>query len=486
MASRPYRRLQICKFASNRPAPVYCLSNEASWRRSADPQHIPPPASRVPLGPATTNGLSIPATSHFSSRRRPRRTRTSPASAGAARRAQAASSQSSGDPTAASTASLAVPFNQLDLHPTVLSGVASRGFSVTTPIQAQAIPVVRRGGDLIACAETGTGKTAAFVLPLLDRLIRQREQADTPLPQRTRALILAPTRELAVQVDDDITGFAYHTNISSVVVCGGMPSDPQERALRAGVDIVVATPGRLMDHMRSGICDFTGLQVLVLDEADRMLDMGFWPDIQRIVEALPVERQTMLFSATMAGEVVTLANAVVRNPEMVGQPSANQLAPSIAHAIEEMPRDKKADWLAQFLRHEEGPVLVFVRTKRGADRLATRLAAFGIRCAALHADLVQQRRTSAVEGFRSGRFKALVATDLAARGLDIHGITHVINYDVPSTKEAYVHRVGRTGRADLTGTAITLVAPEERKTLHAIAREVGLSLLTPASAPPSA
>ena len=368
-----------------------------------------------------------------------------------------------------------VPFDTLHLHPAVVKGVASRGFKVTTPIQAQVIPVAREGGDIIACAETGTGKTAAFVLPILDRLIRTRESGEG-LRHKTKVLVLAPTRELAVQVDDDITGFAYHTSLRSAVVCGGLPSEPQERALQAGVDIVVATPGRLMDHMRSGVPDFSALEVLVLDEADRMLDMGFWPDIQRIVEALPRERQTLLLSATMPEEVVKLANEVVRHPRMVGKPRANKVATTISHAIEEVSAAGKAEWLARFLRREAGPILVFVRTKRGADRLADRLKSAGVRCAPLHADLSQPQRTSAVEGFRAGRFKALVATDLAARGLDIHGITHVINFEVPSTREAYVHRVGRTGRADALGTAITLVAPEERRALAALEREVGLGL----------
>jgi len=356
-----------------------------------------------------------------------------------------------------------------------VDGVAARGFKLTTPIQTQVIPVARDGRDIIACAETGTGKTAAFVLPILDRLIRTRE-AGTTTAGKTRVLVLAPTRELAVQVDDDITGFAYHSGISSVVVCGGMPSEPQERALRAGVDIVVATPGRLMDHMRCGVTDFSALEVLVLDEADRMLDMGFWPDIQKIVESLPTERQTLLLSATIAGDVVKLANAVVKDPEIIGQPRSNQVATTISHAIEQMPSGSKTEWLAGFLRREHGPILVFCRTKRGADRLSDRLKSAGVRCAALHADLSQAQRTSAMEGFRAGRFKALVATDLAARGLDIRGITHVVNFEVPSTKEAYVHRVGRTGRADATGTAITLVSPEERRALATLEREVGMEL----------
>ena len=368
-----------------------------------------------------------------------------------------------------------VPFDSLGLHPALLRGVADRSFEKTTPIQTAVIPAAREGGDLVVCAETGTGKTAAFVLPILDRLLREDERGcGTGEPPRTRVLVLTPTRELAVQIDDDIQGFAYHTRLSSVAVYGGVPADPQERALRAGVDIVVATPGRLMDHMRGGAASFDGLQVLVLDEADRMMDMGFWPDVRHIVATLPAERQTLLFSATIPDEVRKQASAIVRGARMIADGVPNGPARTITHAIESMPSAGKAEWLARFLRRETGPVLVFVRTKRGADRLALRLSQSGVRVAALHADRSQSQRSAAVEGLRSGRYTALVATDLAARGLDIDGITHVINYEVPATREAYVHRVGRTGRADATGTAVTLVAPDERKAFEALARQVGI------------
>jgi ATP-dependent RNA helicase RhlE len=323
--------------------------------------------------------------------------------------------------------------------------------------------VARGGVDLIACAETGTGKTAAFVLPILERLLLHRMPAQLGEAARTAVLILTPTRELAVQIDDDIQGFAYHTGLSSVAVYGGAPSEPQERALRAGVDIVVATPGRLMDHMRMGATDFSRLDVLVLDEADRMMDMGFWPDITRIVSELPASRQTLLFSATIPEEVMSRARTITRDAQM----------------IENGARNGPAAWLARFLRHEAGPVLVFVRTKIGADRLASRLIAQGIRTTALHADRTQQQRSAAVEGLKSGRFTAIVATDLAARGLDIEGISHVVNYEVPSTREAYVHRVGRTGRAHLSGTAVTLVAPEERRAMNALARELSIVVQEP-------
>ena len=373
--------------------------------------------------------------------------------------------------------SLRVPFETLGLHPALLSAVAERGYIETMPIQTDVVPAALAGGVLIACAETGTGKTAAFLLPILDHLIRDDDGAGPAArPAGTSVLILTPTRELAVQIEDDIQGFAYHTQVSSIAVYGGVPSDPQERALRAGADIVVATPGRLMDHMRAGAAEFSRLRVLVLDEADRMMDMGFWPDVRYIVSVLPIERQTLLFSATMPPEVVAQANAIVRDARTIGTGTANGPARTITHRIESMPSAKKVEWLGQFLRREAGPVLVFARTKRGADRLAVKLAAAGVRTAALHADRTQAQRAAALEGLRSGRYTALVATDVAARGLDIDAVTHVINYEVPSTREAYVHRVGRTGRADAAGTAVTLVAPEERRALEVLARDVGIQI----------
>ena len=278
-------------------------------------------------------------------------------------------------------------------------------------------------------------------------------------------LVLAPTRELAVQIEDEIHGLAYHTPITSAAVYGGVEMGMQERALRAGVDIVVATPGRLMDHMRQQNADLSGVEVLVLDEADRMMDMGFWPDVRRIIAALPSARQTLLFSATMPDEVVRLALEIVREPKYVQVGQRSEPAKTITHRAEIVPSTGKLEWLIEHLRRPEGPVLVFSRTKIGAERLARKLAAAGIRCTALHADRTQEQRRAAVEGFRGGKYTVLVATDIAARGLDIDGIHTVINYEVPDSPEAYVHRVGRTGRADEAGQAITLVAPEERRAL---------------------
>jgi len=333
------------------------------------------------------------------------------------------------------------------------------------------------GSDLIGCADTGTGKTAAFLLPILNRMLRAR----AALPDErgfTRVLILAPTRELCVQIEDDVQGFTYHTDLTSIAVYGGVPMDQQERALKSGVDIVVATPGRLMDHMRSSAVGFDRLDTLVLDEADRMMDMGFWPDVRRIVAALPdsAARQTLLFSATMPEDVMKLADEVVLGAKYVQIGSDGGPAKGITHTVENVPAGQKAEWLARFLRRAGGPVLVFVRTKSGAERLTRRLASAGLKAAALHADRTQVQRSHAIEGFRSGRYRVLVATDVAARGLDIDGITHVVNYEVPSNRETYVHRVGRTGRADATGTALTLVAPEELRALQALKRSFGLEM----------
>jgi ATP-dependent RNA helicase RhlE len=370
-----------------------------------------------------------------------------------------------------------VGFETLGLEPSLIEGVRIRGFAATTPIQSAVIPIVMGGDDLIGCADTGTGKTAAFLLPILNRMLKAREAA----PEErgfTRVLILAPTRELCVQIEDDVQGFIYHTDITSVAVYGGVEMGAQERALKSGVDIVVATPGRLMDHMRSKHVSFDKLDTLVLDEADRMMDMGFWPDVRRIVAALPdaAARQTLLFSATMPEEVMRLADEVVREAKYVQIGSAGGPAKSITHTVENVPASQKTEWLAKFLRRAGGPVLVFVRTKSGAERLGRRLAAMGLKAAALHADRTQAQRTQAIEGFRSGRYRVLVATDVAARGLDIDGITHVVNYEVPTNREMYVHRVGRTGRAEMTGTALTLVSPEEVRALQALQRSFGIEM----------
>jgi len=366
-----------------------------------------------------------------------------------------------------------IPFDKLSLDDRLLSGIRDLGWQETRPVQSGVIPLALAGGDVIACAETGTGKTAAFLVPILQRFLNE----PPPQPPRTRALVLAPTRELAVQIEDQVQGLTYHTTVSSVAVFGGVPMDQQEFALRAGVDIVVATPGRLMDHMRHESVDYSGLEILVLDEADRMLDMGFWPDVQRLMSALPAKRQTLLFSATMPAEVLKLTQEFLHEPKYVQVGRRGGPAQTISHNVQTVAAGEKTQWLARWLRDEAtGPVLIFCRTKIGAEKLAGRLSGMGIRAASLHADRTQQQRMAAVEGFRTGTYPVLVATDVAARGLDIDGIAHVVNYEVPDTPEAYVHRVGRTGRAESTGNALTLVAPEEVRALRALEKAVGVQL----------
>jgi ATP-dependent RNA helicase RhlE len=373
-----------------------------------------------------------------------------------------------------------IAFDSLSLDPRLLHGIRDLGWAETRPVQSGVIPLALAGDDVIACAETGTGKTAAFLVPILQQFLREQTTGEGPKPSAkagTRALILAPTRELAVQIEDQVQGLTYHTTVSSVAVFGGVPMTQQEQALKANVDIVVATPGRLMDHMRHNAVSFGPLEVLVLDEADRMLDMGFWPDVQRILAALPVKRQTLLFSATMPAEVLKLTKEFLHQPKYVQVGRRGGPAQTITHAVRTVPAGEKAQWLARWLREEAtGPVLVFCRTKIGADRLASRLGGMGIRTVALHADRTQQQRMAAVEGFRTGTYPVLVATDVAARGLDIDGIAHVVNFEVPDTPEAYVHRVGRTGRAESTGTALTLAAPEELRALRALEKAVGIQL----------
>jgi ATP-dependent RNA helicase RhlE len=371
-----------------------------------------------------------------------------------------------------------VAFASLNLDPRLLEGIRDLGFSDTRPVQSAVIPLALAGQDLIACAQTGTGKTVAFVVPMVQWLLttpRALVDGEAAAVQ-SRVLVLAPTRELAVQIEDEIHGLSYHTPITSAAVYGGVEMGMQERALRAGVDIIVATPGRLIDHMRQQNADLSAIQLLVLDEADRMMDMGFWPDVRRIISAMPAVRQTLLFSATMPDDVVRFALEIVRDAKyvQVGQRSAP--AKAITHRAAVVPAGKKIDWLIDHLRKPEGPVLIFSRTKIGADRLARRLAAAGVRCIALHADRTMDQRRQAVEGFRGGKYTVLVATDIAARGLDIDGIHTVINYEMPDSPDAYVHRVGRTGRADEVGQALTLVTPEERPALALLEKSVGVRL----------
>jgi ATP-dependent RNA helicase RhlE len=361
-------------------------------------------------------------------------------------------------------------FPQFALAPPIQRGIAALGFEEPRPIQAETIPAALEGRDILGLAQTGTGKTAAFALPILQRLHAQRR----PGP---RALILAPTRELAMQIHAEIGALARFTTVRAVTVFGGVSAAPQIRALRERPDVIVACPGRLLDLMQQGAAKLGDIEVLVLDEADHMFDIGFLPNVRRIVKALPRRRQNLLFSATMPAEVLKLTQEFLRDPTYVQVGRRGGPAQTISHAIQTVARGEKAEWLARWLRHDaEGPVLIFCRTKIGADRLASRLVGLGIRAAVVHADRSQQQRLAAVEGFRSGTYPVLVATDVAARGLDIDGIAHVVNYEVPDTPETYVHRVGRTGRAESTGRALTLVAPEEVRALRALEKAVGVQL----------
>ena len=369
-----------------------------------------------------------------------------------------------------------IPFNSMAFDSRLAEGFRSLGYEGTRPVQGAVIPLALGGHDVVACAETGTGKTLAFAAPILQRLLTEVPgYGDLAREPYTRALILAPTRELAQQIEDSLVGLTYHTPVTTAPVFGGVEMGPQTRALEAGVDLVVATPGRLMDHMRQGITDFVRVQVLVLDEADRMMDMGFWPDVQRIMTALPPDRQTLLFSATLPGEIQRMARDMLRSPRYVQVGKHGGAARTIEHAMTEVQNSEKIDWLARFAKRDaDGPVLVFVRTKIGADRVARHLVAKGIRAVALHADRSQRERLQAVEGFRSGKHPVMVATDIAARGLDIEGIAHVVNFEVPDSPEAYVHRVGRTGRSGAAGHAMTLVSPHEQRAWHAVEAAIGI------------
>ena len=359
-----------------------------------------------------------------------------------------------------------ITFADLDLHPSILSAIVAAGYTSPTPIQQQAIPLARRGRDIMGLAQTGTGKTAAFTLPIIDRLLDG--------PKRTRALILTPTRELCVQVEESFRKYASHAGISCVAVYGGVPLDPQEKKLRAGVDVVVATPGRLIDHLERQNVVFDDLEVLVLDEADRMLDMGFAPQINTVVSQIPVYRQTLLFSATMPPEVEALARKYLRKPVVVQVGVRSAAASTVTHAVYPVPREKKNALLVHLLTSSvHDSVLIFSRTKHGADRIVRDLEKAGVTATAMHADKSQPQRTKALQDFKDGRISVLVATDIAQRGLDVSGITHVVNYDVPQQAEDYVHRIGRTGRAAKEGDAYTFMAPDEIGMVRTIERVIG-------------
>jgi ATP-dependent RNA helicase RhlE len=362
-----------------------------------------------------------------------------------------------------------MPFTALKLHPSLVLALKDLGYRRPTPIQSDAIPPGLEGKDLLATAMTGTGKTAAFVLPILDRLI--------PKPRGvTRALILTPTRELAAQVLADINDLATHTPITAAAIYGGVGMGPQEHAFRRGVDIIVGTPGRLLDHFRAPYAKLSGLECLVLDEADRMLDMGFLPDIRRILRHIPSHRQTLLFSATMPPPIAQLAREMMKNPVSINVEQQSAPATGITQAVYPVPQQLKAALLVRLLQGEINDALVFARTKHRADRLARHLAGAKVAVERIHGNRSQNQRTQALEGFKSGKYRVLVATDIAARGIDVSELGHVVNFDVPAVAEDYVHRVGRTGRAQAVGTAFTLVSPEEEGSLRGIEKAIGRRL----------
>ena len=360
-------------------------------------------------------------------------------------------------------------FAALGLLPELLRAVGDAGYTTPTPIQAQAIPIVLAGHDVMGGAQTGTGKTASFTLPLLQRLAKYASTSPSPARHPVRALILAPTRELAMQVHDNVITYSKHLPLRSVCIYGGVDIKPQIAELREGREIVVATPGRLLDHVQQKSVSFAAVEVLVLDEADRMLDMGFIPDIRRILAMLPTNRQSLLFSATFSAEIKKLADSMLKAPRLIEVARRNTVSETITHRVYPVADRLKRALLARLLMQEDmHQVLVFVGTKFGASRLAVHLTKQGIAADAIHGDKSQAQRTEALAGFKSGRIRVLVATDVAARGLDIDDLPCVINYELPHTAEDYVHRIGRTGRAGKRGLAISLFSPEEKAELQAI------------------
>lgn len=357
-------------------------------------------------------------------------------------------------------------FKEFNFRPQVEAGVEAAGYSLPTPIQAQAIPAVMKGRDVMGLAQTGTGKTAAFGLPILNRLSDGKRG-------RIRALIIAPTRELAEQIHTSIETLGEKTGLKSITIYGGVNIKPQINRLRQGADIVVACPGRLLDHMGKGTIDLKNLEVLVLDEADHMFDMGFLPDIRRIFQRIPAERQTLLFSATMPSEISRLAHDILTNPVTV-QVDKTAAAATVTHAIFPVAQHLKTKLLMELLhKSNTESVLVFTRTKHRAKRLGEQLGKAGYSAASLQGNLSQNRRQAALNGFRDGTYQVLVATDIAARGIDVSQVSHVINYDIPDTPEAYVHRIGRTGRAARTGDAFTLVSSEDKVMVRTIEKKLG-------------
>ena len=382
----------------------------------------------------------------------------------------------------------AITFAELKLAPELVRAVSELGYSVPTPIQKEAIPLVLAGRDLLAQAQTGTGKTAAFALPLLHQIKPHANTSTSPARHPVRALVLAPTRELAIQVHESVVAYAKHLPLRSTVVYGGVNMNEQEAALRAGVEVLVATPGRLLDHAGNKMTLLNQVQFLVLDEADRMLDMGFLPDLKRILALLPKTRQTLLFSATFDEPITRLANSFLRDPLKVEVARKNTAAETVEQVVHKVAEDDKIDALIRVVRARELPqALVFTRTKIAADKLARRLQRRGLEVAAIHGDKTQVDRLQALEGFKQGKIKLLVATDIAARGIDIAELPCVVNFELPYSPEDYVHRIGRTGRAGASGLAISLVSSEEDKLLAGVERFISRDLAItplPSLAPP--
>ncbi|MFZ5482783.1 MAG: DEAD/DEAH box helicase [Pseudomonadota bacterium] len=377
-------------------------------------------------------------------------------------------------------------FEELNLAPELLRAVSEMGYTTPTPIQREAIPLVLAGRDLLAQAQTGTGKTAAFTLPLLHKMKPFANTSTSPARHPVRALVLAPTRELAIQVYDNVVMYAKHLPLRSTVVFGGVGMQEQEAALRAGVEILVATPGRLLDHAGNKLALLNQVQFLVLDEADRMLDMGFLPDLKRILNLLPEKRQTLLFSATFNEEITRLAGSFLQSPLKVEVARKNTAAETVEQVVHRVPEDDKMEALLRVVRLREiSQALVFTRTKIAADKLFRRLQRRGVEAAAIHGDKTQVDRLLALDGFKQGKIKLLVATDIAARGIDIVELPCVVNYELPYSPEDYVHRIGRTGRAGASGLAVSLVAPEEDKLLAGVERFIHRKLdISPLPSPP--
>ncbi|MBB3212053.1 ATP-dependent RNA helicase RhlE [Herbaspirillum sp. Sphag1AN] len=361
-------------------------------------------------------------------------------------------------------------FSALGLSEEIVRAVTEQGYTTPTPIQLQAVPAVLGGGDLLAGAQTGTGKTAGFTLPLLQRLSSvERVKINGHVP--IRALILTPTRELAAQVEESVRAYSKYLNLTSACIFGGVGINPQIRLLKQGVDILVATPGRLLDHMQQNTVDLRNIQILVLDEADRMLDMGFIRDIRKVLAVLPKKRQNLLFSATFSDEIKALADGLLNSPAMIEVARRNSTVEVIGQKIHPVDRDKKHPLLAHLMQTNDWhQVLVFTRTKHGANKLVEQLEKDGISAMAIHGNKSQAARTRALSEFKDGKLRALIATDIAARGIDIDQLPHVVNYDLPNVPEDYVHRIGRTGRAGATGSAVSLVCIDERDMLHDIER----------------